>query len=138
MNWDQCQLVWVVVDIGDPLAWRVHHLGNICYNFLINCEGIQNPLIANLQLPSRLCTIHQTSHTTIQKFLQPVKSTPLQIRKHFHPKIQKIHIQPTILLVNTKAPRGPTAAYCFKLPNVTGPGCRTVTLGSASSNLLKI
>jgi len=31
-----------------------------------------------------------------------------------------------------------TVACCFKLPNVTGPGCRTETLGSSSSNIRKI
>jgi len=33
---------------------------------------------------------------------------------------------------------GQTAACCFKLPSVTGPGCRTETLGSSSSNIRKI
>lgn len=81
--------------------------------------------------------LHQTRHTAIQEFFETTESPFFQLRKHSHPKIQEIYIQSTVLLL-TLAPCDVTTAWLFKLPSVTGPGCRTLTFGSSSSIIRKI
>ena len=66
----------VILKIGDIL----HCLCSCCYTLFLGVHAI-----------------HQTSHTTVQKFLQTFKPPSLQLRKHPHPEIQKVDIQSSIL-----------------------------------------
>jgi hypothetical protein len=79
-------------------------------------------------LSLRVDAIHQTRHTAIQKLLETTIPPPLQISQHPDPKLQKANIQsPALAPSQQNASKslktgGDTAAYCFRLPRVTGPG----------------
>ena len=92
----------------------------------------------SLYLLPHVRTLHQTCHTTVQKFLETSKPPSFQFRKQSYPEIQEIYIQSTVLILFLNVLWVFTAAWAFRLLKVTGPGCRICTLGSSSSIIRKI